>query len=393
VTVPDPYPSGDTSATPALSALLRDRIEREGPLPFPEFMATALYEPRLGYYARETRQVGRGGDFFTSVSVGPLFGQLLARRFLAWWHETGPPTRWRIIECGAHDGTLAGDILAALQTLSPSAFEALEYRIIEPLPLLAEAQTANLAAFGETVGVLSSPATLIQDPLPGIVFGNELLDALPFHLVEWRDGAWAELRVDNDSPASPAPNFLFQISTPPFAPDLAAALDRLPTPTGPYRTEVRTNFASFLAPLFAALTHGRMIWPDYGFARPEFYTPERTTGTLRTFQRHRAGEDPLDSPGEKDITAHVDFTAVAEAAIELGATPAEFSAQGSWLTRLAEPWLRENEAALTPAQIRQFQTLVHPGHLGAKFHVLELAWNESDDPEQVAQSRRRLALE
>ena len=399
MTVPDPYPSGDTSATPALSALLRDRIARDGALPFPEFMAAALYEPTHGYYARETRQVGRGGDFFTSVSVGPLFGQLLARRFLAWWHEAGQPARWRLIECGAHDGTLAADILTALQTLSPSAFAALEYRIIEPLPLLAEAQTAHLAAFGETVGILQSPATLIHDPLPGIVFGNELLDALPFHLVEWHEGGWAELRVENVSPeATPAPgsspsNFKFQISNPPLSPELSAALDQLPIPTGDYRTEVRTNFTSFLAPLLAALTHGRMIWPDYGFARPEYYLPERNTGTLRTFQRHRAGDDPLDSPGERDITAHVDFTAVAEAAINLGATPAEFAGQGSWLTHLAEPWLRENEAAWTPSQIRQFQTLVHPGHLGAKFHILELAWNEAVDPEQAAQAMRRLALE
>jgi len=390
VTVPDPYPSGDTSATPALTALLRDRIAREGPLPFPEFMAMALYEPALGYYARETRQVGRGGDFFTSVSVGPLFGQLLARRFLAWWQEHGQPTRWRLIECGAHDGTLAGDILAALQTLSPPAFAALEYRIIEPLPLLAEAQTATLASFGGTVGILPSPAALTRDPLPGIVFGNELLDALPFHLVEWHDGAWRELRVANASEIS---NFKFQISNPPLSPELAATLDRLPLPTGAYRTEVRTNFTSFLAPLFAALTHGRMIWPDYGFARPEYYMPERNTGTLRTFQRHQAGEDPLDSPGERDITAHVDFTAVAEAAIELGATLAGFTGQGSWLTRLAEPWLRENEAALTPAQIRQFQTLVHPAHLGAKFHLLELAWKEATDPELAAQAMRRLAME
>jgi SAM-dependent MidA family methyltransferase len=400
VTVPDPYPSGDTSATPALTALLRDRIAREGPLPFPEFMATALYEPTLGYYARETRQVGRGGDFFTSVSVGPLFGQLLARRFLTWWQEAGQPTRWRLTECGAHDGTFAGDILTALQALSPPAFAALEYRIIEPLPLLAEAQAANLAAFGETVDILPSPAALTHDPLPGIVFGNELLDALPFHLVEWHNGAWAELHVENaphkvSVSGSSLSNFKFQISnsSAPLSPELSAALNRLPIPNGPYRTEVRTNFSSFLAPLLAAITHGRMIWPDYGFARPEYYLPERNTGTLRTFQRHRAGEDPLDSPGERDITAHVDFTAVAEAAINLGATPAEFAGQGSWLTRLAEPWLRESEAALTPAQIRQFQTLVHPGHLGAKFHILELAWNEAVDPEQAAQALRRLALE
>ncbi|HEY8961176.1 MAG TPA: SAM-dependent methyltransferase, partial [Luteolibacter sp.] len=234
-----------------MSALLNDRIAQEGALPFPEFMAAALYEPTLGYYARETRQVGRGGDFFTSVSVGPLFGQLLARRFLAWWIEAGQPARWRIVECGAHDGTLASDVLAALQTLSPSAFSALEYRIVEPLPLLAEAQATNLAAFGETVRTLPSPATLAQTPLPGIVFGNELLDALPFHVVEWHEGAWAELRVGIASRGSSLPDFEFQISPPPVSPELTAALDRLPVPNGSYRTEVRTNFSGFFAPLLA----------------------------------------------------------------------------------------------------------------------------------------------
>lgn len=391
MTVPDPYPPDGTSATLSLAVLLHNRIAREGPLPFPGFMADALYHPRLGYYARETRQVGRGGDFFTSVSVGPLFGQLLARRFLAWWSDAGRPARWRLIECGAHDGTLARDILEAIEALYPAAFTAVEYRIVEPLPLLADAQAATLARFGTTVRSLPDPAPLAADPLPGIVFGNELLDALPFHLVEWRDGTWHECLVEN-APAAGISNFKFQISDS-IPGSLATALDALPHPLPDgYRTEVRTNFASFLAPLLAALDHGRLVWPDYGFARPEYYAAGRTTGTLRTFQRHQAGDDPLDSPGERDITAHVDFTAVAEAARSLGAVPAVFSDQGAWLTRLAAPWLQTNEATLTPAQIRQFQTLVHPAHLGAKFHVLELAWNEAVDPDQAAQAGRRLAL-
>jgi SAM-dependent MidA family methyltransferase len=373
-----------------LDAILRDRIAREGPLPFPDFMAAALYEPGLGYYARGTRQVGRGGDFFTSVSVGPLFGQLLARRFLAWWEDAGRPCRWRLIECGAHDGTLAADVLEAIGTLRPAAFAALEYRIVEPLSQLAAAQTATLSRFAATVGIVPSPDALAANPLPGIAFGNELLDALPCHLVEWRDGAWMEVAVGNAPGSS---NFEFQLSDS-LSPGLAAALAPLgrPFPDG-YRTEVRTNYGAFLAPLLAALSHGRLLWPDYGFARPDYYAPGRTTGTLRTFARHQAGEDPLDSPGERDITAHVDFTAVAETALALGAVPAEFSDQGAWLTRIAAPWLQSQDAALTPAQIRQFQTLIHPAHLGAKFHVLELAWNEALPPETTATAKRRLAMD
>jgi SAM-dependent MidA family methyltransferase len=99
--------------------MLQARIASKGAMRFPDFMATALYHPELGYYARSARQVGRGGDFFTSVSVGPLFGELLARRFLREWEDSGAPGRWRIIECGAHDGRLAADLLGVLRRLGP----------------------------------------------------------------------------------------------------------------------------------------------------------------------------------------------------------------------------------------------------------------------------------
>lgn len=349
-------------------------------------MAAALYDPVRGYYARETRQVGRGGDFFTSVSTGPLFGRLLAIRFLGWWEQAGKPGRWRLIEAGAHDGTLARDILTAIREDAPQAFAGLEYGISEPLPGLAHAQGETLAAFGDTTRHFDGLSGI--EPLPGIAFGNELLDALPFHVIEWRDGAWSECRVDGDengfrwNPGHPLSATLAQAVVP-----LGAGF-----PDG-YRTEIRPDFAATLAPFLAALSHGRLLWIDYGFARPDYYQPARTSGTLRTFQRHRAGEDPLDSPGERDITAHVDFTAVAEAAESLGATAAAFEDQGSWLTRLAMPWLQERGGELSPAEIRQFQTLVHPAHLGMKFHVLELGWREAPDPTAAARARRRLVLD
>ena len=286
---------------------------------FADFMAAALYEPGLGYYARETRQVGRGGDFFTSVSVGPLFGELLARRFLREWRESGSPEKWRIIECGAHDGTLAADILGAISRLEPNAFSALEYAIPEPLPLLQAAQRTTLAGFEPNTRFLTAIDELFSDPLPGIAFGNELLDALPFHLVELHPDGWRECRVTID----PDGNFAWETHHQIDDSALLAALAPLGTdfPTG-YRTEVRTNFREFLEPLTRSLTSGLLLWPDYGFARPEYYHPDRKTGTLRTFSNHRAAENPLETPGEIDITAHVDFTAVAETAIALGCHPA-----------------------------------------------------------------------
>jgi SAM-dependent MidA family methyltransferase len=372
-----------------LGAILRERIARDGPLGFPEFMATALYQPSLGYYARETRQVGRGGDFFTSVSVGPLFGEFLARRFLREWQESGSPARWRIIECGAHDGTLAADILAAISRLAPHAFAALEYAIPEPLPRLQAAQRETLGGFQGETRFIAKASELHADPLPGVAFGNELLDALPFHVVEWTNGGWRECKVALDATGEFTWRAHHEITSPALLNALAPLGNLFPEN---YRTEIRTNFRDFLAPLTRCLSSGLLLWPDYGFARPEYYHPDRKTGTLRTFSKHRAAENPLATPGEIDITAHVDFTAVAEIAIRLGCRPVAFSSQGSWLTAQARDWLLAQEGNPDAAALRQFQTLTHPAHLGGSFHVLELSWNQPAAPITPPEIWHRLGI-
>jgi len=337
-------------------------------------METALYHPALGYYARGTGNIGREGDFFTSVSVGPLFGELMARRFLRHFRESGRPTRWRIIECGAHHGHLAGDVLTAIRHLDSGAFASLEYAIAEPLAALRTIQRDSLAEYRETVRIVGSAADLGNDPLPGIAFGNEVLDALPFHVIERRGGEWRECRVAFD----PTSGFGWSIAECP--PSLGTFLKRIGDgfPEG-YRTETRTCFRDFLAPLVKALVNPLMIWPDYGFARADFYQPQRTQGTLRTFRDHRAGDDPLEEPGACDITVHVDFTAVAEAAAELGGFPTAFRNQGAWLTENAREWLLSQEGRPEPTLTRQFQTLVHPAHLGGAFQVLELSWQPGSE--------------
>lgn len=348
-------------ASPAISSLeekILARIAHNGPLRFDAFMAMALYDLEHGYYARHTGQVGRHGDFFTSVSTGPLFGKLLARRFLHAWETLGSPARWRVTECGAHDGTLAADVMREMRTLSPAASAALEYTIVEPLPVLRAAQAARFKGAPQRIRQVIAPADLAADPLPGIVFGNEVLDALPCRLFIRQLGQWREKHVVS------APGGGFTWAYPP-ATDPGIG----PRPDG-YETEWRDNIAGFLGPLVRTLSAGWLIWIDYGFARPDYYDVFRSSGTLRMFSRHAAGDDPLDSPGLRDITAHVDFTTVAEAGASLGFAPALFESQGAWLTRLAAPLLAAGEA-FSPSEIRQFQTLVHPAHLGARFHVLE----------------------
>lgn len=338
---------------------------------FGDYMAMVLYEPDLGYYAKGIRQVGKAGDFFTSVSVGPLFGQLLARRFLDEWQKLGKPNRWRITECGAHDGTLALDILRSLAELDPKALQGLEYAIPEPLDSLRKAQQETLGPYSMIVRHLSDANTL--DSLPGIIFGNEVLDALPFNVVECQRQQWQECRVEIDAQGA-----LDWKLRPIDDPELVSAL----TPIGSdfadgYRTEVRTNFPQFLQPLAQSLSAGSMIWIDYGFERDDYYHPGRHRGTLRTFDQHRAGENPLVHPGDTDITAHVDFSAVAEAATALGGCPGPLTSQGSWLTQVAREWLLGQEGQADAKLLRQFQTLTHPAQLGRSFQMMEIHWNDA----------------
>jgi len=372
-----------------LQGVLRERIAANGPLDFGEFMAAALYHPDLGYYARSARQVGRGGDFFTSVSVGPLFGELLARRFGSWWREAGSPDKWRLIESGGHDGRLAADILGALQRLELAAFAALEYAIPEPLPRLQAAQRLTLQPFADRVRFLADPAELAHNPLPGIAFGNEVLDALPCQVIEWQTDGWHLCRVGCDTDG----RFYWDTQLPVSDRAQLAGL----APLGEdfsigYRSELRTNYGGFFAPLLAGLSSGLLLWFDYGFARPEYYHPARHQGTLRTFLRHHAADDPLLDPGESDITAHVDFTAVTEAAIALGCRPLAFRNQGAWLTAVGRDWLLAMEGRPDAGLLRQFSTLTHPAQLGGRFHALELAWNDPVPPVIAAADLHRLAM-
>jgi len=374
------YLNEPPAATPSLEAMIHGRIKTEGALSFSDFMALALYEPEQGYYAKEPRQVGRGGDFFTSASVGPLFGELLARRFLAWWQQLEIQGPWRIVECGAHDGTLANDILSTLQRLNETAFNAIEYVIVEPLPRLQQAQRETLEKFSPQVKFVTSVEGL--GVLPGIVFGNELLDALPFDVIEWQENSWHECRVGAEAGAFVWDVASEEISLPGLGSDF---------PEG-YRTELRKGMRSFFEPLARVMGKSLFLWPDYGFARPDYYHPSRTEGTLRTFSKHRAAANPLESVGEIDITAHVDFTAVAEAALRLGADSLKFKNQGAWLTEVGRDWLLSLEGQVQPGLLRQFQTLTHPAHLGGSFHVLEFALNDPFAGPTSAQDLHRLAL-
>ena len=349
-----------------VSELLRAGILSSGPMPFASFMGMALYHPECGYYARVPVRTGRAGDFYTSVSVGPVFGELMAGQFCEVWEQLGRPQEFTILERGAGDGAFARDVLTCARQTRPDFFAALRYRIDEPLPVPAAAQRQSLAEFADRfTGDAGGPFT-------GVFFANELLDAVPFRRVRRMEGEWRELLVGLDESGAfrEVPGELRDY----------AALRRLQGlgddfPDG-YTTEVAPAVGTEVWLAGSALERGAAFFFDYGFSGEDYYHPGRTAGTLRCYRAHRAHEDPFDAPGDTDITAHVDFTLAARAAARGGCDVLAFIEQGRFLTGAAEPVLRRMDGRHPDSEaarwLRQFRTLTHPEQMGRSFHALVL---------------------
>jgi SAM-dependent MidA family methyltransferase len=343
---------------------MQEEVKRHGPISFARFMELALYAPGLGYYERQ-RDIGRCGDFFTSVSVGPLFGELLAFQFAQWLGHEG-----QIIEAGAHQGTLAADILGWLQRRRPELFARLEYCLVEPSPTHRKWQEQTLRDWLPKIKWLSDVTEAGPTQAGRIIFCNEFLDAMPVHRFAWDGQKWQECLVACEKGV-----FTWQQAAPPselakelpeISPELAKIL-----PAG-FVIEHSPAAVAWWKKAAATLAHGKLLTLDYGLAGAELFRPERSSGTLRTYARHHPGGGLLDNPGESDITAHVNFSAIEAAGRAAGLATEGFVEQGKFLTQIlaqteAEPGVFE---AWTPARTKQFQTLTHPEHLGRAFRAL-----------------------
>ena len=328
-------------------------------------MELALYDCDHGYYRKS--HIGKRGDFFTNVSVGPLFGQMLAY-YLA--RELAPlPGQIQIAEAGANDGSLAADILRWLHTNRPEFAQRLTYYIVEPIPELQQRQRDKL---------FNTPGATVQTPpkiewrssvenLPkinGAILSNELLDAFPVHLFRWNkpENKWQEIGVTENEDR-------FTFAPLPNIPTFDALSDL--KPLEPYLPESFTVEFSPAAETWTEtaarkLTHGLFLAFDYGAESTALWTPARAQGTLRAYRNHQLADNPLDDPGEQDLTAHVNFTRIRAALQRAGLTVAPLQPQSTFLTQLAAEFL----AHPTDRDIRQFQTLTHPNHLGRAFKNL-----------------------
>jgi SAM-dependent MidA family methyltransferase len=347
----------------ALTDFIRETIGRRGPVSFAWFMEQALYHPEFGYYGSGQCEIGRGGDYFTNVSVGPLFGRLLAGQFAEMWEVLGQPADFTIVEQGAHHGDFARDVLTAAREQTPEFFAALRYRIIEPFPILQKWQAEALRDFGGKVAW--EKALDVLEPFCGVHFSNELLDAMPVHLIERQTGSEWEERLVEDS------NDGFAFVTRPIGDEnLRKQTAKIPSdlPT-PYETEVNLEAPKWVEAVAPKLARGFVLVVDYGYARAQFYSPERTSGTLQCYAAHRRGSSPLEAVGRTDITAHVEWTSVAERAEECGLTLSGFTDQHHFITGLL------SKRAVAENERRALQTLLHPELLGTRFQYLALSKN------------------
>lgn len=330
---------------------------------FARFMERSLYEPGLGYYARKASATGKAGDFFTSVSVGACYGGLLASRMVESWESMGRPAEFHLVEQGANDGALLADVLAWLRKEKPECLATVKAHIVEPLEHAREIQQQRLGEF---------PVTW-HESMPGLVgecgifFCNELLDAFPVHRIKWTGSEWMELKISEN----------FGWVELPLEVELPHAISTKSLHAG-HTTEFCPGIDSWMSGVAGLFKRGDYFITDYGMDHEDYYSPARSDGTLRGYRNHQmVTDDFLGSPGEMDLTTHVNWSQVAEAARTQRVTVCSLEPQMRFLTNLAKPFLLAMEKRLPfTAEDRkwlaQFQTLTHPGQMGGKFQTMVL---------------------
>jgi SAM-dependent MidA family methyltransferase len=332
----------------ALAELIRQTIRAHGPQSFAWFMEQVLYHPEHGYYSSGRCAIGRKGDYFTNVSVGPLFGQLMLVQFAEIWEQLGKIDNFFIVEQGAHDGQFARDVLQSAQTRVPELFEALRYRIMEPFPILRERQSQMLESFRNKVEWRNS-----LEPFTGIHFSNELLDAMPVRVISGDVEKLVDLHDDK---------FVF--------------IERPHSNTA--FNQASLNWVDSVA---ANLQRGYVIAIDYGHSGNEFQ------GDVQVHAQHRHLDSPFEQIGHADITMQVDWTSIARRAEANGLRVAGFTDQHHFLTGIVSELGRggspeppagdwgQSPLPDSPKTKRALQTLLHPEMLGRAFQVIALEKN------------------
>ena len=359
-----PRPDADAlAASAALSRRIADEIAAgDGWMPFSRFMELALYAPGLGYYSGGSQKFGAAGDFITAPELTPLFARSLAVQAAQIMAASAP----EIIEIGAGSGVLAAELLLALE-----ARQALpeRYRILELSAELRQRQGRTLADRAPHLAARVEWMEGLPARCSGLVLANEVLDAMPVALVTWQEDGLAERGVVN-SDAGFA--WADRAATGP----LLAAAQALPV-APPYLSEIGLAGAAWVAEWGRSIERGALLLIDYGYPQREYYHGQRHRGTLMCHYRHHHHEDPLWLPGLNDITAHVDFTAIASAAFDAGLEVLGYTTQAQFLlncgiTDLLSALQDQGDKIYLSAS-RAVGKLLSPAEMGEQFKVIALA--------------------
>lgn len=353
----DQWPIAEEAAAASsrLSAAIAGEIARDGFMPFARFMELALYAPGMGYYAAGATKVGAHGDYVTAPELSPLFGAALARQV----REVIEQGHDRILELGAGTGRMAYDLLGAL---SREGIALERYSILEVSADLRERQRRTLERLAPRDFARIEWLQALPQSFSGTVIGNEVLDALPVHLLSGVHGRTMELGVAFERASH---TFVWQTRAPEG--ELATIAAQLELPDG-YTTEVHLAQRGLVASLADRLERGVVLFIDYGFPQREYYHPDRRQGTLMCHYHHHAHGDPLVLIGLQDITAHVDFTALADAARAGGLDLLGYTSQAQFLINCG---ILDLLAALDPADVERYapaaakvQQLLSPAEMG-----------------------------
>ena len=355
------------SQTP-LAKLLVARMRERGPITFAEYMAECLYHPQHGYYSRAESQ--RFADYYTSVDVHPIFGRLLARQFTEMWERCGRPAEFVVVEAGAGVGRLAAHVLDFAARALPGFYTALRYIAVEQSAARRAAHASALAAHIAAGHAASATKLPVSIPV-GCIYSNELLDALPVHRVLCEHRELREIYVGLDGD-----RFCDQVG-PISVPELETYLigQEIELLEG-QQSEVGLSACIWIHEAGMCLQKGFVVTIDYGREARELYDERHLRGTLLAYTRHRAGEDFYAAPGEQDLTAHVNFTALDLAAARAGFSRAGLVSQSSFLLSLGranEFADLYNEGQSEAERIRArllLKTLIFPEGMGEQFSVL-----------------------
>ncbi len=317
---------GNMTTNP-LQQLIIERIQREGPISFAEYMRMALYEPGYGYYVTGTAKMGWEGDYFTSTDVSTLFANCMGRQLYAMWEKLKRPPEFLIVEEGAGRGHLAEGVQAWAQREAPDFLSVLDYRVED-------------ICSGQDVLRLSPPEGCsrgedgggTESPNPSVILSNELIDAFPVHIVEVRDGQLYEVYVDEQD------GRLYEVLSEPSMPEVAGYLDTFKVPWQTFgdgwRAEINLDALRWMERTAQLVRKGFILTIDYGDKARDLYTRYQRRGTLTCYFQHQVSERPLARPGAQDITAHVNFTALTHEARRQGLRVSKFTTQRAWLESL-----------------------------------------------------------